>query len=134
VIEGISWADAIYLPVVTISTVGFGDIVAVTPAGRLFTLGLIMTGVGAALYLVSVITQDMLEGRLRDFFYRSSMLREIKKHSGHVIVCGYGRFGRVVVAELERAGRTVVVIEEDASLAFGSRHPRGRFHHRLRCR
>ncbi len=115
-IEGMNWTDAIYLSVVTISTVGFGDITPVTPAGRFFTLALIGTGVGTALYLISVIAQDVLEGRLRDFVNRSSMMREIRKHSGHVIVCGYGRFGRVVVGELERAGRTVVVIEEDTSL------------------
>jgi voltage-gated potassium channel len=116
-LEGVGWADAIYLSVVTISTVGFGDVVPVTPAGRFFTLGLIATGVGAALYLISVIAQDILEGRLREFVHRSSMMREIKKHSGHVIVCGYGRFGRVVVGELRRVGRTVVVIDEDESLA-----------------
>ncbi|MBW2294294.1 MAG: potassium channel protein [Deltaproteobacteria bacterium] len=114
-LEGMDWTSAIYLSVVTISTVGFGDITPVTPAGRFFTLGLIATGVGTAFYLISVIAQDVLEGRLREFVNRSSMMREIKKHGGHVIVCGYGRFGCVVVGELQRVGRSVVVIEEDAS-------------------
>lgn len=112
-IEGLDWIDSIYLTVATISTVGFGDIIPTTRAGQLFTIGLIVTGVGAALYLFSVVAQDILEGRLRDFFHRSSMMREIKRHSGHVIVCGYGRYGRVVVDELKRANRTVVVIESD---------------------
>jgi voltage-gated potassium channel len=71
-LEAMDWSDATYLSVVTISTVGFGDVVPVTPAGRFFTLGLVATGVGTALYLISVIAQDILEGRLRDFFHRSS--------------------------------------------------------------
>ena len=85
-LEAMDWSDAIYLSVVTISTVGFGDVVPVTPAGRFFTLGLVTAGVGTALYLVSVIAQDILEGRLRDVFHRSSMMREIKKHVGDLPV------------------------------------------------
>ncbi|MCP4037557.1 MAG: hypothetical protein GY733_11515 [bacterium] len=115
-LEGMDWAEAIYVSVVTISTVGYGDIVPVTPAGRFFTALLITMGVGAALYLVSVIAQEVLEGRLQAFFQRSSMMREIRKHSRHVIVCGFGRYGKVVVEEMKRAGRTVVVIEEDNAL------------------
>jgi voltage-gated potassium channel len=67
--------------------------------------------VGTALYLVSVIAEDVLEGRLRNVIQRRSMMRKISKHRGHVIVCGYGRFGKAVIDELVRAGRTVVVVE-----------------------
>jgi voltage-gated potassium channel len=113
-LEGLSAWEALYLSIVTISTVGYGDVVPVTLSGRLFAMALISLGVGAALYLVTVIAQEVLEGRLQAFFQRSSMMREIQKHSGHVIVCGYGRFGRVVANELREAGQPVVVIEEDA--------------------
>jgi voltage-gated potassium channel len=110
-IEGLPWFDALYFTVVTISTVGFGDVAPQTRAGQLFTTGLIVTGVGTALYLVSVIAEDVLEGRLRNVIQRRSMMRKISKHRGHVIVCGYGRFGKAVIDELVHAGRTVVVIE-----------------------
>ncbi len=113
-LEGLSLGEALYLSVVTISTVGYGDIVPVSMPGRVFAMTLITLGVGAALYLVTVIAREVLEGRLRAFFQRSSMMREIQKHSGHVIVCGYGRYGRVVVTEMLEAGRSVVVIESNA--------------------
>jgi voltage-gated potassium channel len=116
VLEDMGWLEAVYMSVTTISTVGYGDIVPVTPAGRIFSILLIAGGVGMALYLASLIAGDVLEGRLRDFYHRSSMMREINKLRDHVIVCGFGRFGRVVVEELTRAGRHVVVIESDADL------------------
>jgi voltage-gated potassium channel len=116
VLEDMSWLEASYMSVSTISTVGYGDVVPVTPAGRVFAIALIAGGVGLALYLASLIAGDVLEGRLRDFYHRSSMMREIKKLRDHVIVCGFGRFGRVVVEELTRAGRQVVVVESDADL------------------
>jgi voltage-gated potassium channel len=112
-LEDLSWLDAVYLTVVTLSTVGFGDLVPQTPEGRLFTTALIAGGVGVAFYLISRIARDVLEGRFRDLFRKDSRMRKIEKLSGHVIVCGYGRFGRVVVDELLGAGRRVVVIELD---------------------
>ena len=112
-LEDLPWVDALYLAVVTISTVGYGDFVPQTPHGRLFAIGLIVTGVGAALYLISVVAKEILEGHLADLFERSSMMRRISHLDGHVIVCGYGRFGCVVVEELRGAGRQVVVIESD---------------------
>lgn len=110
-IEGLPWLDALYFTVVTISTVGLGDVAPVTWGGKLFTTALIVTGVGAALYLISIVAQEVLEGRLRSVIQRSSMMRKISRHHGHVIVCGYGRFGKVVTEELVRVGRTVVVVE-----------------------
>ena len=115
-LEGLSWPDAIYLTVVTLSTVGFGDLVPETSAGRLFTAVLIVSGVGVVLYLISSIAKDVLEGRLRDLFQRDSRMRKIDKLSGHIVVCGYGRFGRVVVDELLSAARSVVVVESDPAL------------------
>ena len=82
-LEEMSWADAFYLTVVTLSTVGFGDIVPETPAGRLFTSALIVSGVGMVLYLLSVIARDVLEGRLRDLYQRDARMRKIEKAFAH---------------------------------------------------
>jgi voltage-gated potassium channel len=112
-IEHMSILDAFYMSVITISTVGFGEIKPLSPAGRLFTIGLIVTGVGSAIYLFTVIGELVVEGRLREFLGKSAMNRKIHSLDGHVIVCGFGRFGRAVVEELTRNAVPMVVIEVD---------------------
>ena len=112
-IEHWSALDAFYMSVITISTVGFAEVKPLSPAGRLFTIGLIVTGVGSAIYLFSVIGELVVEGRLREFLGKSAMNRKIHGLQQHVIVCGYGRFGRAVVEELTRKAVPMVVIEAD---------------------
>jgi voltage-gated potassium channel len=112
-IEHWSVLDAFYMSVITISTVGFGEVKPLSPAGRLFTIGLIVTGVGSAIYLFSVIGELVVEGRLREFLGKSAMNRKIHNLEQHVIVCGYGRFGRAVVEELTGKAVPMVVIEID---------------------
>lgn len=114
-IEGYSLAEAFYMTVITLSTVGFAEVRPLGPAGRMFTAGLIVTGVGTALYLLAVIAQLMFEGTLREALGATAMQRKIHNLSGHVIVCGFGRFGRVVVEELVRHSVAVVVIDTDNS-------------------
>jgi voltage-gated potassium channel len=115
-LEGLSWLEAVYLTVTTVSTVGYGDIAPRTPAGRLFTVLLILSGVGMALYLLGRFWQLILEGRLRELLGRSAMEREIAKLNGHVILCGYGRFGRAVAEELLRGSADLLVIDSDPQL------------------
>jgi voltage-gated potassium channel len=112
-IEHMSVLDAFYMSVITISTVGFQEVKPLSPAGRLFTIGLIVTGVGSAIYLFTVIGELVVEGRLREFLGKSAMSRKIHGLQGHVIICGYGRFGRAVVEELIRSKVPMVVIESD---------------------
>ncbi len=110
-IEHMSVLDAFYMSVITISTVGFQEVKPLSPAGRLFTIGLIVTGVGSAIYLFTVIGELVVEGRLREFLGKSAMSRKIHNLQEHVIVCGYGRFGRAVVEELTRNAVPMAVIE-----------------------
>src|SRR6204780_81574 len=112
-IEHMSVLDAFYMYVITISTVGFQEVKPLSPAGRLFTIGLIVTGVGSAIYLFTVIGELVVEGRLREFLGKTAMSRKIHNLQEHVIVCGYGRFGRAVVEELVRNTVPMVVIEID---------------------
>jgi voltage-gated potassium channel len=112
-VEGLSWLDAAYMTVITMSTVGYGEIVPLHPAGKLFTMALIMGTVGFALYLFTDIANALLHTNLRDLFRGKDMQTRIAGLSNHVIVCGYGRFGRIVVEELDRAGVPTVVIESD---------------------
>ncbi|MGA6970062.1 MAG: potassium channel protein [Candidatus Binatus sp.] len=112
-IEHWSVLDAFYMAVITISTVGYGEVKPLSPAGRLFTIGLIVTGVGSAIYLFTVIGELVVEGRLREFLGKSAMNRKIHNLQEHVVVCGFGRFGRAVVEELVRDNLPIVVIEVD---------------------
>ena len=114
-IEHMSVLDAFYMSVITISTVGFAEVKPLSPAGRLFTIGLIVTGVGSAIYLFTVIGELVIEGRLREFLGKSAMNRKIHNLQEHVIVCGFGRFGRAVVEELTRNAVPMVVIEADST-------------------
>ncbi|MFQ5515550.1 MAG: potassium channel family protein [Myxococcota bacterium] len=114
-IEGFGWLDALYMTVITLSTVGFGEVQELGRGGQLFTVGLIIVGVALSLYLISVLAELIIEGRLRSVLGRRAMQRQIERMQGHVIVCGFGRFGRVVTEELVRQGKPVVVIELNAA-------------------
>jgi voltage-gated potassium channel len=117
VIEGMSLIDALYMSVMTISTVGFGEVKPLSPVGRLFTIGLIVTGVGTALYVFTVGAELLIEGRLRDYLGKAAMERKIHQLENHVIVCGYGRFGKVVAEEVARNSMPVVVVERAPDMA-----------------
>ncbi len=112
-IEGMSLLDAVYMSVITISTVGFGEVKPLSPAGRLFTIGLIIVGVGNGVYLLAVLAELLIEGRLREYLGVSAMQRRIRELKDHVIICGFGRFGKVVTEELVRHSVPLVVVEPD---------------------
>jgi len=112
-IEGMPLIDALYMSVITVSTVGFGEIRPLGPEGRLFTIALIIIGVGSVFYLLTATVELVLEGSLRDFFGKTAMHRKIQGQQNHVIVCGFGRLGKAVVEELKRHDTPLVVIESD---------------------
>lgn len=111
--ERLDFVDALYMTVITLSTVGYQDVGPVSTLGRLYTVGFILVGVGTALYAVVNIAEYLIEGRLREALGRRSMNRTIQAVRDHVIVCGFGRLGKAVVEELEQAGASVLVIESD---------------------
>ena len=113
-IEGMSAFDALYMTVTTITTVGFREVQPLSAAGRWFTMGLIVFGVGTALYTFSTLAGFVIEGRLRTVLGRRSMQRAIDALEGHVILCGFGRLGRAVSQRL--GDMPVVVVDVDASI------------------
>jgi voltage-gated potassium channel len=112
-IEGMSFLDALYMTVITVSTVGYGEVKPLDEAGRMFTIVLIIVGVGTAFYLFATMTEVIIEGKLRDYLGAKGMLRKIHNLKNHVIICGFGRFGRAVVEELARHQVPMVVIDND---------------------
>ena len=116
VFEGLTFPDAVYLAVATIATVGYGDLVPKTPAGRWFTCLFIIVGVGMAYYTFSLVISMSVEGRLKDFLGRKGMDRQIASLKGHIIVCGAGKVGSNVIERLQDEGQEFVVIEKDQLL------------------
>lgn len=114
-VEGMSFADALFMTVITISTVGYGEVQPLSPAGRIFTVGLILIAVGFVFYLLSRVAEILVQGSFREFYLRNAMQKKIDQLSGHVIICGYGRLGCIVVEELQRAETPQVIIEVDVA-------------------
>ncbi len=112
-IEHMSALDALYMTVITISTVGYEEVKPLGTGGRIFTMVLIATGVGTAFYLFAAVTQFVVEGQLREMVGRVAMKRKIEQLEGHIVICGFGRMGRVVADEVVRSGGEAVVIERD---------------------
>ncbi len=115
VIEGMSVLDALYMTVITLSTVGYGEVQPLTPEGKIFTVALILGAAGVALYLLAQMAKTLVETNLRELLTRRGMTKEIDQLRDHVIVCGFGRFGRIVADELRTNDIEVVIVESDAS-------------------
>lgn len=111
----VTWLDAVYMTVVTLTSVGYGEIVSTShsPALRIFNILVLVFGIGLMLYVFSVGTAFVVEGELKHLFWRRKMLKRIGELQGHILVCGAGETGLAVVHELVRTGRQVVVIEDD---------------------
>ena len=112
-IEGATLLDAMYMTVITITTVGFSEAIPLHPIGKIFTMVLIIIGAGFMLYLFSEITEAMVEGGLQRIFGRNSMEKRVAGLKNHYIVCGFGRIGRVICKILQENNRSFVVIEKD---------------------
>jgi voltage-gated potassium channel len=115
VVLGLSPLDAMYMTVTTITTVGFREITGpdVTVGEKVFTMLVIVTGVGTVLYTFTLAVQVVVEGQLREFVGRRRMDKKISHMRNHVIVCGWGRVGKAVVHDLVRDGKDVVVVDID---------------------
>lgn len=112
-IEGWPFLDALYMTVITVATVGYGEVHRVSPTGRLFTLVLIFLGVGYFLYVVGNFIPFLVEGRIRHILGRRKLDRQINKLKNHYIICGYGRMGRALARFLIQRYLDVVVIEQN---------------------
>ncbi len=113
-IIGLPWFDALYQTVITITTVGFTEVDLVstnTIEYRAFTLFLVVTGVGAVLYTISVFVDTLIEGTLNDRFRRRRMTKAIADMSGHTIICGWGQVGHAVAHFCARNQTDVIVID-----------------------
>ena len=112
VIEDYNFIDAVYMTVITIATVGFGEVVPLTDYGKIFTVFLIIISFGIFGYVVSSITRLIFEGVLHQSFKEYQVRKKVVKLKDHVIVCGYGRNGYQAVVELISHDEKVVIVEK----------------------
>ena len=112
-IEGWPFLDSLYMTVITISSVGYGETHPLSDHGRIFTMILIFFGSGILLYSISMITAFVVEGELTDILKRMKMKKTIDGMQGHFIICGESQTGRYVVDELLKTRKPFVVIETD---------------------
>lgn len=111
--EGWSTFDALYMTVITLATVGYGETHPLSPPGRVFTIALIMVGVGVLTYGVTAATAFVVEGTLTNLIGRRKMEADIRKLDDHVILCGAGDTGRHIAEELSKTRVPFVVIDQD---------------------
>ena len=112
-VAGMDFGQALYMTVITISTVGYGEVVPLDPAGRWLTVTLIIAGVGSVSYGAVTTAEFVVEGHLGQYIERRRMQRAIEELTGHVIICGFGRVGRHLARSLDEEGMDYVVVEED---------------------
>lgn len=117
VLENYPVFDAIYMTVTTLATVGYGEIIPLHFQGRLFTVVLILCGVGMLLYMLSDIAQLIAHTDPRELFGRARMQGRIEKLRNHHIVCGFGRTGQEVARQFGQDKIPFVLIELDANLS-----------------
>jgi voltage-gated potassium channel len=108
---GFSPLDALFQTVITVTTVGFGEVHSFTPGEEAFTIGLILLGVGFAAYALSVLIEFFIEGYLGGSVRRKRMESRIRAMRDHIILCGWGRVGRAIAHNLSGHGSDVVVID-----------------------
>ena len=109
--------DALYMTVITMSTVGFREVATLSEAGELFTVGFILMSLTLVGFVVASITAFVVHGELHDLMKGRRMQRQIEKLEDHYILCGCGAVGQEILREFVRAGVRFVVVEQDPEAA-----------------
>src|ERR687893_2275743 len=116
VFEGWSFADALYMTVITLTTVGYREVRPLDATGQLWTMALLITGVGTLFYAAVSSVELVVEGAIRGYFGRRRMEAAINRLRDHYVLCGYGRVGRQVAREFAGDGVPFVIIEQDPAI------------------
>jgi voltage-gated potassium channel len=113
-LAGRDWLDALYMVVITVSTVGFGERSQLPPAQQWLTMGLIVVGISAAVVSLGGFIQMMMEGEIERALNVGRTSRAIQHLDGHVVLCGFGRIGRILAKELRNKRQAFVIIDNRA--------------------
>lgn len=110
IIEKWDFLDSFYMTITTISSVGFGEVHPLTKAGKIFTVFLIMMGVGIVVYALTTIASILVEGKLNVYLRREKMERQINALKQHVIICGLQELTKVIVEEFRKTNTPFILI------------------------
>ena len=113
VIEGWSFVNALYMTIITISTVGYGEVLPLTEYGKLFTAFLIVSSFGTFAYAITTLTRYFIGGEYKRYIKEYRVMKETRKMHDHVIICGFGRVGMQVAADLMGADQDFVILEKN---------------------
>lgn len=105
--------DSLYMTVTTLTTVGYGEVHPLSPAGRVFTIVLLLGGVFTFFFTATEVVRAVVSGEVQEVFGRQRMERNLAEMKDHVIVCGYGRMGRFICQEFSRNGYPFVAIDRN---------------------
>jgi voltage-gated potassium channel len=112
VIEGWNFRDSLFMTIITITTVGYGEVHDLSPDGEIFTIVLLVFGVGIILYLLGVEAKFLFEGQIEDIIGRKRLEKKIRDLKDHYIICGFGRMGRVIAKEFALKNIETLIIEK----------------------
>lgn len=124
-IEGWSLFDALYMTVTTVTTVGFREVHELSRAGQVFTILLSLGGVFMLFYAAGEVIRYVVSGEVRRAMGRQRMQRSLEGLKGHLVVCGYGRMGRLVCEHFSSLGLPYVVVDRRGELLEGFELPHG---------
>nr|MEE4266777.1 potassium channel protein [Candidatus Krumholzibacteria bacterium] len=116
-VEGFTPIEAVYMTVITVSTVGFREVHDLDTSARIFVVVLIIGGLAVMTYTLGAVGRVIIEGSIQRLVGRHRMLRDIEKMKGHYIVCGHGRMGQILCQELSAEGVPFVVVDGDPETA-----------------
>jgi len=114
--SGYSWIDAVYMTVITVTTVGFGEVQPLDPQAKIFTVFLILTSVVIVGYAFKIITEYIISRNDISELKHKKMQKQIDSLSNHIIICGFGRNGKQAAKKLLMHKRSFVVIESNKEL------------------
>jgi voltage-gated potassium channel len=115
-IEGWSFTDALYMTIITMTTIGYGETQPLSPVGRWFTIGLIMFGVVIASYTVGAVIELFTSAEFRSHLHIQRRRKLMQNITHHCLICGFGRMGRSLGHELKRRGAPFIVIDQNTDV------------------
>jgi len=113
IIEGWNFRDSLFMTVITITTVGYGEVHDLSPTGEIFTIVLLVLGVGIILYLLGTEAKLLFEGQLENLIGRKRLEKKINELKDHYIICGFGRMGKVIAEEFSEKNIEILIIEKN---------------------
>ena len=112
-IEDWNLFESLYMTIITLTTVGYNEVHNLSHQGQIFTIFLIIFGVGTIAYTIGSMIQFMVEGQLHQILGRKKVQKQIGRLQGHYIICGYGRIGRLISREFASKPTPFIVVEND---------------------